>query len=86
MKKDNSFIKHVRGQGIRPVLCFYFHPWEFHEMPHGALEFGEAKVTPKKFIVKNCGDYACEEFEKLCPELSRAGARFATCREIADEY
>ncbi len=86
MRKVNSFIKHVGGKGVRPVLCFYFHPWEFHEMPQGALEFGEAKVTPKKFIVKNCGDYACGQFDRLCLELKKAGARFATCKEIADEY
>ncbi len=86
MGKIDSFIDHVSGPGGRPVLCFYFHPWEFHPMPEGPLDFGEARVIPEKFIVKNCGDYACEQFEILCRNLKNKGGRFVTCEEMAVEY
>ena len=86
MHKVDSFIDYVTERGARPVLCFYFHPWEFHEMPQGAIDYGEASVTPLPFITKNCGDKACTEFEKVCEALKDKGARFVTCRELADEY
>ncbi|MCK5801846.1 MAG: polysaccharide deacetylase family protein [Lentisphaeria bacterium] len=86
MRKVDSFIDYVTERGIRPVLCFYFHPWEFHEMPQGAIDYGEASVTPLPFITKNCGETACAEFEKLCVLLKQRDARFATCEEIADAY
>lgn len=86
MRKVDSFLKYVDGRNARPVLCFYFHPWEFHQMPQGTLDFGEAKVKPLPFIVKNCGDYACGQFDRLCSVLKGKGARFATCKEIAGEY
>jgi hypothetical protein len=40
----DSFIETVGSKGQRPVLCFYFHPWEFHAMPRGAMAFGEVQV------------------------------------------
>jgi hypothetical protein len=86
MEKVNSFINYVRERNVRPVLAFYFHPWEFHKMPQGAIDFGEASVTPMNFIVKNCGLKACMEFDKLCKMLKNKGARFKTAKEIADEY
>jgi len=86
MGKINSFIKYVTAKGERPVLCFYFHPWEFHEMPQGAIDYGEARVIPQKFITKNCGAFACAEFDKLCNILKNKRARFITCRELAGEY
>ena len=86
MRKVDSFINYVRERDARPVLCFYFHPWEFHEMPQGAIDYGEASVTPLPFITKNCGDVACAEFERLCRTLKDKGARFETCRGLASEY
>ena len=86
MKKADSFIKYVSERKIRPVLCFYFHPWEFYEMPQGSIDFGEASVKPLPFIVKNCGKKACDEFDKLCEMLLEKGASFKTAGETADEY
>lgn len=82
----DSFLATVRGQGRRPVLCFYFHPWEFHAMPRGPVEFGEVKVTPKAFITKRCGAFACEQLGRLCLMLKNRGARFITCKDLAHEY
>ncbi len=86
MKKVDSFINYVREKGKRPVLGFYFHPWEFYKMPQGSIDFGEASVKPLPFIVKNCGQKACIEFDKLCFMLKDKGATFKTAKEIADEY
>lgn len=86
MKKADSFIKYVSDKKTRPVLCFYFHPWEFYKMPQGTIDFGEASVKPLHFIVKNCGEKACEEFDKLCRMLLEKGACFKTAGELANEY
>ncbi len=86
LDKVDSFIAYVRKRGKRPVLCFYFHPWEFHEMPQGAIDYGEASVTPLPFITQNCGEVACREFETLLKELKRRGAAFKTAGEVADEW
>jgi peptidoglycan-N-acetylglucosamine deacetylase len=55
-----SLIKHIDNmldfytqKQIDPVICFYMHPWEFHEMPQGAIHFGEGAVLPDPFITKN---------------------------------
>jgi peptidoglycan/xylan/chitin deacetylase (PgdA/CDA1 family) len=86
LRKCDSFIDYVRARGQKPVLCFYFHPWEFEEMPKGWISFGEAQVKPHPFIMKNCGAKALEQFELLCEGLKAREARFATAREVADEY
>lgn len=86
LAKCDSFSDYVRERGKRPVLCFYFHPWEFHEMPQGWIDFGEARVKPQPFIVKNCGAKALAQFDRLCTGLKQRGARFLTAKEIADEY
>jgi len=86
LKKVDSFVKYVDERGVRPVLAFYFHPWEFHEMPQGAIDYGEASVTPLPFITKNCGDVACREFDILLKELKNRGGVFKTAGEIADDW
>lgn len=86
LKKVDGFIDYVAQRGKRPVLCFYFHPWEFHEMPQGAIDYGEASVTPIPFITKNCGAVACREFETLIKALKECGGDFKTALEIADEW
>ncbi|MDO5566538.1 MAG: polysaccharide deacetylase family protein, partial [Planctomycetia bacterium] len=50
LDRVDGFVKFVQDNGARPTLCFYFHPWEFYPMPTGALDFGEASVTPLPFI------------------------------------
>jgi peptidoglycan/xylan/chitin deacetylase (PgdA/CDA1 family) len=86
LDKVDSFHRYVQERGGRTVLCFYFHPWEFQEMPQGWIDFGEARVKPQPFIVRNCGAKALEQFDRLCTGLKQRGARFVTAKEIADEY
>jgi hypothetical protein len=86
LEKVDSFVDYVDAKGVRPVLAFYFHPWEFHEMPQGAIDYGEASVTPLPFITKNCGDFACREFDVLLAELKKRGGSFKTAAEIADDW
>lgn len=86
MQKVDSFIDYVTEKKVRPVVCFYFHPWEFHEMPTGAIDYGEASVTPLPFITKNCGNYACQEFDKLLKKLIAKGGKFKTAEEVANDW
>ncbi|WP_262249215.1 polysaccharide deacetylase family protein [Parapedobacter soli] len=86
MEKAEGFISYIRNQGERPVLCFYFHPWEFYDMPQGAIDFGECSVTPLPFIVENCGEKALKEFDDLCHLLLKGGARFLTAGDLARVY
>lgn len=86
----DALMRHVDGFGAffrarqeAPFLCFYLHPWEFHEMPQGDLRFGEGTIRPDAFIVKNCGDYALQQLDALIAQLKRRGARFLTAREVA---
>jgi peptidoglycan-N-acetylglucosamine deacetylase len=86
MEKAEGFIDYVANRKQRPVLCFYLHPWEFHPMPQGALDFGESTVKPLPFIVKNCGPKALRQFEILCDRLQSRGGRFVTAKQLASEY
>ena len=86
LQKADRFIAYVSGRKQRPVLCFYFHPWEFHPMPQGAIDYGEASVTPLPFITKNCGEVACREFEILLQQLRQRGGEFKTAGEVADDW
>lgn len=72
--------------GIPPVLCFYFHPWEFHAMPQGAIHFGEGAVVPDPFIVKNCGEVAVKEFDKLLTMFEERGTVFRTVEGMARNW
>lgn len=82
----DNFIAYVQARHIEPVLCFYFHPWEFWEMPQGMLHYGEASVIPDPFLVKNCGDYAVEQLGILIELLKARNATFTTCQVLAKEY
>ena len=86
LKKVDGFVRYVEHRGHRPVVCFYFHPWEFHEMPQGAIDYGEASVRPHPFIVKNCGRKATQEFDSVCEGLIERGGRFRTAKETAKDY
>jgi len=86
MEKVDAFLRFVEQRGHRPVLCFYFPPWEFHEMPQGTIDFGESSVKPLPFIVKNCGRKALREFALLCAALKDRGGCFFTARELAGNY
>jgi hypothetical protein len=67
------------------VLCFYFHPWEFVEMPT-EMHYGEGSVVPDYFLVKNCGDYAVEQLGVLMEMLSERGARYMTAAGLAEAW
>ncbi len=86
MKKAEGFIAHVAARKRRPVLCFYMHPWEFHPMPQGTLDFGESSVKPLPFIVKNCGPKAVQQLDRMIAMLKKRGARFVTAKQLATEY
>jgi peptidoglycan-N-acetylglucosamine deacetylase len=86
MLKVENFLSYVIKHGQHPVLCFYLHPWEFHPMPKGSIDFGECSVKPLPFIVKNCGNVALEQFNNLCKMLKDRGGRFITAKELAAEY
>lgn len=86
LKKSVDFIKYVADHNVRPVLCFYIHPWEFEEMPQDGIDYGEATVIPHPFIVQNCGDIACKEFNKLLAGLIKLGGQVKTAEQVAAEY
>ena len=84
LRHIDGFLGYCATRGVDPFLCFYFHPWEFHEMPQGEIDFGEATVRPKPFIVKNCGDYATEQLDILIEKLKSRNADFRQARQMAE--
>ena len=83
MAHIDSFCAYSRKRGTQPFLCFYFHPWEFHEMPKGEIHYGEGAVHPDPFIVKNTGARAAKELDRLLGLLLDRGATFFEARQIA---
>ncbi|MBN1674794.1 MAG: polysaccharide deacetylase family protein [Kiritimatiellae bacterium] len=78
----DGYIAYCGERGVEPFLCFYFHPWEFHEMPQGDIHYGEGSVRPDAFCSKNCGEYALEQFDILLEKLAERGSEFLQAREI----
>ena len=85
MKHIRSFRKYCEAKGEDTLLVFYMHPWEFHQMPSGVLHYGEGGVLPDPFIVKNCGQYAAEQFDELIRLLKAEGSTFHTAAQVAAE-
>ena len=84
MTHVNAFVDYCGGSGVNPaVLCFYLHPWEFVRMPEGLISYGEGSVLPDQFLIKNCGDYALEQFQELIRLLKGIGSSFCTARDFA---
>lgn len=81
----DNYISYCEDRGVNPFLCFYFHPWEFHDMPQGDIHYGEGAVRPDPFIVKNCGAYAVEQFGILLERLLDRGATFFQARQVVGE-
>ncbi len=82
----DNYLLHLKANGIRNrVLAFYFHPWEFHPMPQGVIEYGEGGVAPAPFLTKNCGDYALSQLKRLTVGLKARGGVFRTAAQIADK-
>lgn len=79
----DGFIRYCAGKSVDPFLCFYFHPWEFWPMPEGLIRYGEGAVQPEPFIVRNCGDYALEQLERLLDRLGARNATFQTALQVA---
>jgi len=50
------------------------------------LNDASGAVVPDPFLVKNCGPYAREQFEILIDLLKPQGARFVTCRQLAQMW
>ena len=66
LKHINGYIRYCVENNVEDiVLVFYFHPWEFWEMPKGLIHYGEGAVLPDSFIIQNCGVVALKELEKL---------------------
>jgi len=81
-----GFLDFVSRRHDRACLCFYFHPWEFWPMPQGPIHISEAAVQVDAFIVKNCGDYALQQFDRTLEGLRQMGAEFLTARALAGRY
>jgi peptidoglycan/xylan/chitin deacetylase (PgdA/CDA1 family) len=82
MEHIRSYAKYCEARGANPFICFYMHPWEFHKMPEGLLHYGEGAVLPDPFIIKNCGEYAAEQFDVLIQKLKDFGSEFSTAGSI----
>ena len=67
------------------VLCFYFHPWEFVEMP-ATFHYGEGSVTPDPMMLKNCGDYALEQLAAVIDGLAERGASSCSASRLASTW
>ncbi|RKX32237.1 MAG: hypothetical protein DRP71_12325 [Verrucomicrobia bacterium] len=83
MEHINGYVGYCEQQGVEPFLCFYFHPWEFWPMPEGLLHYGEGAVMPDQFLVKNCGEYGAEQFDRLLEKLTAMGTDFCQAGELA---
>jgi len=82
----DSFVNYLnlKNKDKIPVVCFYFHPWEFISLPN-KFHFGEGTVVPDPFITKNCGAKALKELERLIAEIKeRYDAEFLTCKRLAE--
>ena len=86
MRHVDDMIGFYERKAPPAVFCFYMHPWEFHEMPQGLIHYGEGSVLPDPFLVKNCGEVALRELDRLLEMLEDRGASFVTAAGICEEY
>lgn len=84
-KKVESYVSFVQEKGSPAVLCFYFHPWEFIQCKK-TYRYGEAAVTPQRFITKGCGAKATKELGILIDMLKDLGAEFKTAENFAKTW
>ena len=78
----NNFLTFTEQKNIPPVLCFYFHPWEFIPMPR-RFHFGECEVIPDEFITEGCGEKAYKALGVLIDYLKEIGGVFYRADELA---
>ena len=81
----DNFLTFVRQRDISPVLCFYFHPWEFIPMEK-SFNFGECTVIPDAFITEGCGDKALGELSSMIDYLKAIGGNFYRADELGRFY
>jgi peptidoglycan/xylan/chitin deacetylase (PgdA/CDA1 family) len=81
----DNMLDLYRKRDLPAVLCFYMHPWEFHEMPSGPIHYGEGAVLPDPFIIKNCGQVAVQELDRLIGMLKERECAFATAGDMASD-
>ena len=84
MKHVTGYCKFCEDKQVDPFLCFYAHPWEFAEMPSGLIHSGEGAVLPDPFIIKGCGEYSAQEFDKVVGQLKAFGSEFLQAGQCAD--
>lgn len=82
MKHIRGYIDYCGSKKANPFLCLYMHPWEFHPMPKGLLEYGEGAVLPNQEFVRNCGEYAGEQLDLLIQKLKETGSTFHQAGQI----
>jgi peptidoglycan-N-acetylglucosamine deacetylase len=82
MAHVDNMLNFYNQKNLPPFLSFYFHPWEFYEMPEDLIHFGEGAVLPDPFIIKNSGQVAVTEFDNLIQMMKDRGAEFAMVRDI----
>lgn len=82
IKHIDNFLTYTGSMGISPVLCFYFHPWEFVPMEK-SFHFGECTVIPDDFITSGCGDRALTGLGELIDYLLETGCGFFRADELA---
>ncbi len=83
MTHINGYSKYCAEHNVEPFYCFYMHPWEFAPMPAGLIYSGEGAVLPDPFIIKNCGDYAVRELDKLIKLMKAEGIEFCQASQVA---
>jgi peptidoglycan/xylan/chitin deacetylase (PgdA/CDA1 family) len=82
----DNMLGFYKEKNLPAVFCFYMHPWEFWEMPQGLVHFGEGSVLPDPFIVKNCGEVALKELDRMLSMLRDRGFEFSTAADLAKEF
>lgn len=81
MEHIENFLKFVKLRNLPPVLCFYFHPWEFIKMKR-KFHYGEGTVIPDKIITEGCGIKAYRELGILIDLLKDIGGEFHTAESF----
>lgn len=85
MRHIENFLEFTGRKNIPPVLCFYFHPWEFIGMEK-SYHFGEATVIPDDFIIDGCGERARDALEELIDRLQEMGCGFYRADELVEYF
>lgn len=85
MERIERYIEFADEKGIVPVLCFYIHPWEF-EKCETTYFYGEGGIIVDDFIVKNTGEKAEKELDKLVKMLKDYGGEFYRMDKFAEMW